>query len=209
MIHRHTPSAALNLGLNVGRSLGLGLGLSLAVSLALPGIAHAQSSATSTKTIGVAGNAVVGVAPAMCFGGSPSGTGNYDLGVLIDTTTGRLRADLNAPPQLLVGSFCTGRSTISVEASPLAAQNSVLAPPSGFARSVDYVATVSGWTTIPASFATAAAANAAATQTRATGFTGDISVAISGFATRGGNTLRLVADDTYRGLVTVTIAAVN
>ena len=183
--------------------------LAAALALSLPGTAFAQSAATSTRTIGVSGNAVVGAAPAMCFGGSPSGTGSYDLGVLIDTATGRLRPDLSAPPQLLVGSFCTGRSTITVEASPLAAQNSALTPPSGFARSVDYVATASGWTPVPARFATAAAANAAATQTRATAFTGDISVAISGFATRGGDMLRLVADDTYRGLVTVTLAAVN
>ena len=179
------------------------------LALALPGLASAQTSSTSTKTIGVVGNAVVGNAPAMCFGGSPSGTGSYDLGVLIDTATGRMRSDLSAPPQVLVGTFCTGRSTISVEATPLAAQNSTVIPPSGFSRSVDYVATASGWTTLPASYDTAAAANAAATQTRTTAFTGDISVAISGFSTRGGGALRLVADDNYRGLVTVTIAAVN
>lgn len=175
-----------------------------ALIAAIPGAALAQASSTSTKNVGV-----VGTAPAMCFGGTLTGTGTYDLGILIDTTTGQLRTDLAAPTKLLVGSFCTGRSTITVLATPLAAQNSTVAPPDGFARSVDYVATASGWTTTPAAYNTATAANSAATQTRASAFTGDITVAISGFTTSGGNSLRLVADDNYGGLVTVTLAAVN
>lgn len=171
---------------------------------ATPGAALAQATNTSTKTVGV-----VGTAPAMCFGGTLTGTGSYDLGILIDTSTGQLRTDLAAPVKILVGSFCTGRSTITVLATPLAAQNSTVAPPTGFSRQIDYVATASGWTANPAAFNTATPANNAATQTRASAFTGDITVAISGFATSGGNALRLVADDNYRGLVTVTIAAVN
>ena len=171
---------------------------------AVPGTALAQTSNTSIKNVGV-----VGTAPAMCFGGTLTGTGNYDLGVLIDTATGQLRTDLTAPVKVLVGSFCTGRSTITVAATPLAAQNSTVAPPAGFSRSVNYTAVATGWTATPASYNTATATNTAATQTRASAFTGDITVAISGFATNGGSSLRLVADDNYRGLVTVTIAAVN
>ena len=178
--------------------------LASALIAAIPGAALAQTSSTSTKTVGV-----VGTAPAMCFGGALTGTGTYDLGILIDTTTGQLRTDLAAPTKLLVGSFCTGRSTITVQATPLAAQNSTVAPPTGFSRSIDYVAIASGWTTTAAAYNTATAANSAATQTRASAFTGDITVAISGFTTSGGNSLRLVADDNYRGLVTVTLAAVN
>lgn len=174
-----------------------------ALALGLPGAALAQSN-TDTKTVGI-----VGTAPPMCFGGTLNGSGSFDLGVLIDTTTGQLRNDLNAPPKVLVGSLCTSRSTITVTATPLTAQNFTVAPPTGFSKAVDYTATASGWTTTPASYNTAAAANAAATQSRATAFTGDITVAISGFATTGGNSLRLVADNDYRGLVTVTIAAVN
>ena len=173
-------------------------------ALALPGLAQAQSRDTSSKTVNI-----VGTAPAMCFAGTLSGTGSYDLGVLINTTTGQLRSDLTAPAQILVGSFCTGRSTITIQATPLVAQDFTTIPPGGFARSVDYVATASGWTVTPASYNTAAAANSAATQTRPTSFTGDVSVAISGFSTTGGQSLRLVADNNYRGLVTVTIAAVN
>lgn len=174
-----------------------------AAALAFPAMAQAQS-ATSTKTVNI-----VGTAPAMCFAGTISGTGNYDLGVLIDTTTGQLRSDLAANPQILVGSFCTGRSTITVSATPLEAQNATANPPSGFSRRVDYTATASGWTVTPARYDTAAASNAAATQTRPTSFSGDVTVAISNFATFGGQNLRLVADGSYRGLVTVTIAAVN
>ncbi len=178
--------------------------LASALIAILPGAALAQASSTSTKSVGV-----VGTAPAMCFGGSLNGAGNYDLGVLIDTATGQLRTDLAAPAKLLVGSFCTSRSTITVQATPLAAQDTTTTPPSGFARSIDYTATATGWTATPAAYNTAAAVNSAATQTRTSAFTGDITVAISGFATSGGNTLLLVADDNYRGLVTVTLAAVN
>ena len=178
--------------------------LASALILAVPAAAQAQSSSTSTKTV-----SIIGTAPAMCFGGTLSGDGTYDLGILIDTTTGQLRGDLAAPPKLLVGSFCTGRSTITIQATPLVAQNFTTTPPGGFSRSVDYVATASGWTVTPASFNTATAVNSAATQTRPTSFTGDVSVAISGFSTTGGQLQRLVADNNYRGLVTVTIAAVN
>lgn len=178
--------------------------LALIGAMALPGMAQAQSRDTSSKTVNI-----VGTAPAMCFAGTLSGTGSYDLGVLIDTTTGQLRTDLSAPAQILVGSFCTGRSTITISATPLEAQNFTAGPPIGFSRRVDYTATASGWTVTPASFNTASASNSAATQTRPTSFSGDVTVAISNFSTAGGNSLRLVADGNYRGVVTVTIAAVN
>ena len=132
------------------------------VVAAVPGAALAQTSNTSTKNVGV-----IGTAPAMCFGGTLTGNGSYDLGVLIDTATGQLRTDLSAPPKVLVGSFCTGRSTITVAATPLAAQNSTVAPPSGFSRQVNYTATATGWTVTPASYTTGAATQPAATQTRA------------------------------------------
>lgn len=176
------------------------------LTLALPGQALAQTTAGSSdsKTVGI-----VGTVPAICFGGTLSGVGSFDLGVLIDLTTGQLRNDLSAPNQVLIGSFCSTRSTITVSATPLEAQNYVATPPSGFSRKVHYQATASGWTATPASYGTAAASNAAATQSRATAFTGDITVGISNFSTDGGATLRLVGDNSYRGVVTVTLAAVN
>lgn len=180
------------------------LALAMVGALALPGVAQAQATDTSSKTVNV-----IGTAPAMCFAGTVSGTGSYDLGVLIDTNTGQLRNDLSAPPQVLVGSFCTGRSTITVAATPLEAQNFTAAAPTGFSRRVDYTATASGWTVTPASYNTGTASNTASTQSRPTAFSGDVTVAISDFSTAGGNALRLVADGNYRGVVTVTIAAVN
>ena len=175
-----------------------------AAALALPGLAQAQTASSDSKTVGV-----VGTVPSLCFGGTLTGDGSFDLGVLIDLTTGQLRTDLTAPSKVLVGSFCTSRSTITVSATPLEAQNYVSTPPGGFSRKVHYNAVASGWTATPAIFSTAAASNTAATQSRATAFTGDITVAISNFSTDGGATLRLVGDNSYRGVVTVTLAAVN
>lgn len=178
--------------------------ITAAMALVAPGLASAQASDTDSKTVGVIGNA-----PAQCYVGTLSGDGSFDLGVLIDLTNGQLRTDLAAPSQVLVGSFCTSRSTISVSATPLESQNFVATPPSGFSRRVHYAATASGWTATPASYNTATATNPAATQARDNAFTGDITVAISDFSTDGGETLRLVGDESYRGLVTVTLAAVN
>lgn len=174
-----------------------------AAALALtPAAALAQSS-TDTKQFDVIGNV-----PALCTGGTlVGGNGTFDLGVLIDTTTGLLRSDLAAPAKVLAGSFCSARSTINIVATPMTAQNFASAAPAGFSSSVDYTATASGWTTTPAAFSTALSANPAGTQTRATAFTGDITVGLAGFATTGGNALRLVADPSYRGLVTVTLTA--
>lgn len=179
--------------------------VSVLTALALPGLAQAQSSgSTDNKSVGI-----IGTVPAMCFGGTLTGDGTFDLGVLVDLTTGQLRSDLTAPNRVLVGSFCTSRSSITVNASPLEAQDYVASAPNGFSRMVHYQASASGWTASPASYATGAASNAAATQSRNTAFTGDITVAISNFSTAGGPTLRLVGDNSYRGVVTVTLAAVN
>ncbi|WP_423603664.1 hypothetical protein [Sphingomonas sp. MS122] len=172
---------------------------------ALTGGSAAAQSATDTKSFTVTGNV-----PALCSGGTIAGAGStFDLGVLVDTSTGVLRTDLAAPPKTLTGAFCSAQSTITVAATPLAAQNFTATPPAGFSRSVNYTATASGWTTTPASFATGAATNAAATQTRATAFSGDITVGIGTFGTSGGNALRLVADTSYVGVVTVTLAVAN
>ena len=108
-----------------------------------------------------------------------------------------------------MGSFCTSRSSITISATPLEAQNYVSAAPNGFSRVVHYQASAAGWTAAPATFNTGSASNAAASQARSTAFTGDITVAISNFSTAGGASLRLVGDPSYRGVVTVTLAAVN
>lgn len=165
----------------------------------------AAQSATDTKSFAVTGNV-----PALCSGGTIAGTGStFDLGVLIDTTTGLLRTDLAAPPKVLTGSFCSSRSTITVNATPMVAQNFVATAPAGFSRTVDYTATASGWTPTAATFATGAGSNPGAIQSRGTAFSGDITVSIGTFATNGGSGLRLVSDTSYLGLVTVTLAVAN
>lgn len=175
-----------------------------AIAALSAGSAAAQS-ATDSKSFTVTGNV-----PALCSGGTIAGGGStFDLGVLVDTSTGLLRTDLSAPAKTLTGSFCSAQSTITVAATPLTAQNFTATPPAGFSRAVNYVATASGWTATPASFATGSATNTAATQTRPTAFSGDITVAIGTFGTSGGNALRLVSDTSYVGVVTVTLAVVS
>lgn len=177
----------------------------VAAALALPVSAQAQTLDTASTSF-----AVVGSVPSLCSGGAVTGGDTtYDLGVLVDTATGLLRTDLSAPEKVMAGSFCSALSTISVEAVPMTAQSFVGAAPAGFSKDVHYTATASGWTTTPASFSTAAASNPAATQSRTTAFSGDITVGISGFATAGGDALRLVADPQYRGQVIVTLTAAN
>jgi hypothetical protein len=178
--------------------------LTLAAGAAM--LAATSASAATTATQGPI--PVTGNVPTLCSAGTiTGGNGVFALGVLIDTSTGLLRTDLSAPPKIMTGSFCNQRSTITVTATPMQAGSFEGAPPTGFSASVNYTATATGWTTTPASFTTGAASNPAATQTRSTAFTGDITIGVSTFATVGGPALRLVADPAYQGLVTVTLAA--
>jgi hypothetical protein len=178
--------------------------LTVAMAAAVSAPALAQSTTDTSEF------AVIGNVPALCSGGTITGANaTFDLGVLVDTSTGLLRTDLAAPAKTITGSFCSARSTINVDADPMLAQNFTAAPPTGFSRRVDYTATASGWTVTPARFDTASAVNGAATQSRDTAFTGDITVALGNFSTGGGNALRLVADTNYLGTVTVTLTAVD
>ena len=176
----------------------------LAGAVAMAGPAFAQS------TTAVAGPfPVVGNVPAVCTGGTlTAADGTFNVGVLVDTSTGFLLNTLTAPSKTLTGSFCSARSSITVAATPMTAQNVAVAP-TGFSRTVNYTATAAGWTDTAASFTTGAATNTAAVQQRATAFTGNITVGVSGFTTGGGNTLRMVADTNYQGIVTVTLAVVS
>lgn len=184
---------------------------SLALALALLGstAAHAQTE-TAASTTASRAFTVTGNVPVICAGGALSGgDSTFALGVLVNTTTGLLRTDLSAPDKVLTGAFCSALSTISVAATRMTAQNVTTAAPAGFSNSVDFTATASGWTTTPASVNTAATSNPAATQSRTTPFSGNITVGLSNFATTGGTTLRPVADTSYLGSVTVTLTAAN
>ncbi len=179
--------------------------LAALVATAAAGTASAQSTTATAGPFPVTGNV-----PALCSTGTnSSGSGSFDLGVLVNTTTGFLRTDLAAPPKVLTGAFCTSPSRITVSATPLVSVNNVAAAPAGFSRTVNFTATASGWTTPAASFATGAATNPGAAQTRGSAFTGDITVSIGTFSTNGGAALRLIADPAYLGSVTVTLAAVS
>lgn len=177
---------------------------SLAVGLLLAAspVAAQDASDTDSQTFDVIGNV-----PILCSAGTLTGDGIYDLGVLIDTSTGFLRTDLSAPDKVLSGAFCSARSSISISATRIEAQNFTGAAPTGFSKQIDYTATASGWTDTPASFDTGATTNAADTQLRDSAFTGDITVGISNFSTTGGATLRPVADTSYLGQIVVTLSA--
>jgi hypothetical protein len=152
---------------------------------------------------------VTGNVPGLCSVGNLGNEGGvFAMGTLIDTSTGLLRDDLSAPAKSLTGAFCSARSTITVDATRMEAQNNNSAP-SGFSRAVDFVATASGWTETAASYDTAAATNPNAVQTRTTAFQGDITVSVDNFSTVGGGNLLLVADPSYLGSVIVTLAAAD
>lgn len=169
------------------------------------GAASAQSTTATSGPFPVTGNV-----PALCSAGTlTDNNGVFAVGVLVDLSTGFLRNDLAAPPKVLQGSFCTSRSTITVSATPLVAQAFTSTPPTGFSKTVNFTATAAGWTPNAASFTTGAGTNPNAVQTRATGFTGDITVSIGSFTTGGGPNLRLVEDPLYQGAVTVTLAAAS
>jgi hypothetical protein len=173
----------------------------LAMTGSLPALAQSNKDSQDLN--------VIGNVPNLCSGGTLTGGGTFNLGVLIDTSTALLRTDIAAPTQTLVGSFCSTRSTINVTATPLLAQNFTVTPPDGFSRRVDYSASATGWTDNPATFSTAAATNAASSQTRSSPYSSQIAISLSGYTTNGGNRQRLVADTSYLGLVTVTITAAD
>jgi hypothetical protein len=179
----------------------------LTASLTIGAPAWAQTTGTGTTSTGTV--TVTGNVPALCHGGTLTGGSTIDLGVLSDTSTGLLRTDLPAPSRTLTGAFCSTRSVISVEATPLLSQNATGTPPSGFSRTVNYRATASGWTDTAAVFVTGAGSNPAASQNRGTAFQGNIAITLDNFLTGGGTALRLVADPLYRGAVTVTLSVAD
>ena len=177
-------------------------------ALLAAGGASAASAQSTTATSGPF--PVTGNVPILCTAGTLSNPdGVFAVGVLVDLTTGLLRTDLAAPPKILQGTFCSSRSTITISATPMIAQNFAAVAPEGFSKTVNFTATAAGWTPAPASFTTGAATNPNAVQVRNTCFTGDITVSIGSFTTGGGNSLRLGEDPLYQGSVVVTLAAAS
>ena len=175
------------------------------LALASPALAQNAGPSSTQGPININGTV-----PILCSGGTLSASdGSFAVGTLIDTSTGFLLRTLSATSRTLAGSFCSPRSTIRVSATPMIAQNFSANPPSGFSKTVHYTAVASGWTDAPATFSTASVANESALQSRNSAYTGDITVSVSNFTTGGGDTLRMVGDTNYLGLVTVTVSAAN
>ena len=84
---------------------------------AVAAAALAATPALAQSTSDTSEFAVIGNVPALCSGGTISGANaTFDLGVLVNTSTGLLRTDLSAPSKVITGSFCSARSTINVDA---------------------------------------------------------------------------------------------
>lgn len=172
----------------------------IAAFLLPPAVATAQVKGS----IGLSGTVVTG-----CTLGTVSGNDVFDVGVLVDTTTGLLRNDLSAPSKTVAGSSCGTRSVLTISATPMTAQSFNGTPGAGLSDIVNYTATASGWTATAASYSTGGSSNPAASQIQPKPFSGDIVVSVSSFSTAGGNNLRLIADPLYQGTVTITLTVAN
>ena len=162
----------------------------------------------SLAQVAVAGPiSVNGNVPALCaFGQTDTLIGSFEMGVLIDTTTGLLRGDLAAADKVITGSFCNSSSSLNVTASRMAAQNFTGVVPANFSSAIDFTATATGWTPTAAAYQTGfVGTQAAASQNQPQPTAGVITLKVGTFATQGGASLRPVADESYRGTVTLTL----
>ena len=172
----------------------------VSVSVATP--AFAQES--DTESVAVAGR----VAP-LCILGTPSQS-SVDLGQLVNVSgarVGRLVAITDrtvSMPQ----SFCNyANSAIRVDATALTGSDTST-PPSGFARAVNFGATVSGWATANAAATTVATAAGTSPTATGTGGTqptpklGDVTLTLASFSVPSDS---LLVSGNYSGLVVVTL----
>ena len=172
----------------------------IGISVTTP--AFAQDS--DTETVAVAGQ----VAP-LCILGTPSQS-SVNLGQLVDvsgTRVGRLTVIANrtvSMPQ----SFCNyANSAIRVDATALTGSDTST-PPTGFARAVNFGATVSGWATTNAVATTAATAAGTSPTATATGGTqpapkiGDVTLTLGTFSVPSD---ALLVAGNYSGQVVITL----
>lgn len=170
--------------------------------LAAPCAASAQDSDSETVPIN-------GTVSRLCVLGSPSEAA-INLGELINVSgarVGRL-ATLSQRTITLPGSFCNfAGSSVSISASALvAADPSALQ--TGFARAVNYAATLSNWTATAAVANTAATSAGAGPTTSTTGATqaaprlADLSLTLNGFSVPSD---LLLVSGAYSGQVVITL----
>jgi hypothetical protein len=180
------------------------LGLLLAGSLALGASPVWAQDDTDTANVAVNGN----VAP-LCILGPPS-PATVDLGQMVATSGNRIGRIATLPNQQvsLPGSFCNfAGSAIDVSVTALVADDNTTLQP-GFARAVNYTASVENWASTAASATSAATTNGGDPTETSTGATqplpkiADLSVTLSSFTVP--SDLLLIAGN-YQGAVVVTL----
>lgn len=180
------------------------LGLLLVGSLALGAAPAWAQDDTDTANVAVNGN----VAP-LCILGPPS-PATVDLGQMVATSGNRIGRIATLPNQQvsLPGSFCNfAGSAIDVSVTALVADDNTTLQP-GFARAVNYTASVENWASTAASATSAATTDGSDPTETSTGATqplpkiADLSVTLSGFTVP--SDLLLIAGN-YQGAVVVTL----
>lgn len=180
------------------------LGLILAAAAALGAAPVWAQDDTDTANVAVNGN----VAP-LCILGPPS-PATVDLGQMVATSGSRIGRIAPLPNQVvgLPGSFCNfAGSAIDVAVTALVANDSSTLQP-GFARAVNYTASVDNWAATAASATSAATTDGSNPTESSTGATqplpkiADLSVTLSSFTVP--SDLLLVAGN-YQGAVVVTL----
>lgn len=180
------------------------LGLLLVGSLALGAAPAWAQDDTDTANVAVNGN----VAP-LCILGPPS-PATVDLGQMVATSGSRIGRIATLPNQLvsLPGSFCNfAGSAIDVSVTALVADDNTTLQP-GFARAVNYTASVENWAATAAVATSAATTDGSNPTENSIGATqplpkiADLSVTLSGFTVP--SDLLLIAGN-YQGAVVVTL----
>lgn len=156
-----------------------------------------------------AGVAIIARVTGICVLGEPSPAA-VDLGQIIATSgprTGRIAA-LGSRQVSLPNSFCNyGGTKLHVVANALLAANAA-AVPTGFARAVNYNATVDNWAPTPPSVTTAATAGGGTPTAEGdggvqpTGKTADLTLNLSNFTVPSD---LLLVSGAYSGSVTITL----
>jgi hypothetical protein len=189
------------------KALFLATMATIAASLSLSTGAHAQATDSDQEAVAISGRVA-----SICLLGTPTAS-LIDLGQLINTSgtrVGKLTTISNRTVTM-PGSFCNyANSKITVDASALLAADTS-APQAGFARALNYNATVSGWAVTNASATTAASAAGGTPNASGAGGTqptpklADVTLTLSAYAVP--SDLLLVAGG-YTGNVTITLGPV-
>jgi hypothetical protein len=171
--------------------------------LAAPCAASAQDSDSETVPIN-------GTVARLCVLGTPS-EASINLGQLVNVSGARVGKLATLAPRTvsLPGSFCNfAGSTVTVSASALVAAD---ASPiqTGFARAVNYAATLANWTTVSTVATTAASDAGASPTTNTTGAIqsaprlADLSLSLNGYSVPSD---KLLVAGAYAGQVVITLA---